>query len=67
VLHSGEGHRFKDGDWFYRVANYWRTDVIWYFINHEKVKGRFNLSFHLIDWNDLDQSQQLSIVYVLGK
>ncbi|WP_372949898.1 hypothetical protein [Mariniphaga sp.] len=67
VLHSGDGHRFKDGDRFYRQKNYWRTDAIWYFINHEKVKGRFNLSFHLIDWNDLDQSQQLSIIYVFGK
>lgn len=67
VLHSGDGHRFKVGDRFYRVNNYWRTDVIWYFINHEKVKGRFNLSFHLVDWSDLDQQQQLSIVYVFGK
>jgi hypothetical protein len=67
VLHSGDGHRFKDGDRFYRQKNYWRTDVIWYFINHEKVKGRFNLSFHLIDWNDLDQQQQLSVIYVFGK
>lgn len=67
VLHSGEGHRFKDGDRFYRQKNYWRTDAIWYFINHEKVKGRFNLSFHLIDWKYLDQQQQLSIIYQLGK
>ncbi|MCA1758818.1 MAG: hypothetical protein LC658_03530 [Bacteroidales bacterium] len=67
VLHSGDGHRFKDGDLFYRLKNYWRTDVIWYFINHEKVKGRFNLSFHVINWDDLDQQQQLSIVYVFGK
>lgn len=67
VLHSGEGHRFKDGDRFYRQKNYWRTDVIWYFINHERVNGRFNLSFHLVDWSDLDQSQQLSIIYLFGK
>ncbi|WP_147372198.1 hypothetical protein [Mariniphaga sediminis] len=67
VLSSGAGHRFAYGDLFYRLKNYWRTDVIWYFINHEKVKGRFNLSFHVLDWNDLDQQQQMSIVYIFGK
>lgn len=67
VLSTGDGHRFVYGDLFYRLKNYWRTDLIWYFINHEKVKGRFNLSFHLLEWNDLDQQQQLSIVYVFGK
>ncbi|MEN8117042.1 MAG: hypothetical protein ABFS16_08695 [Bacteroidota bacterium] len=67
VLHTGGSHQFAYGDPFYRANNYWRTDVIWYFINHEKVKGRFNLSLHVIDWNDLDQQQQLSIVYVFGK
>lgn len=67
VLNSGSGHQFAYGDRFYRAKNYWRTDVIWYFINHEKVKGKFNLSFHVIDWEDLDQQQQLSIVYVFGK
>lgn len=68
VLSSGEaGHKFAYGDRFYRAKNYWRTDAIWYFINHEKVQGRFNLSFHVIDWNDLDQQQQLSIIYIFGK
>ena len=67
VLNSGGGHQFAYGDRFYQVENYWRTDVIWHFINHEKVKGTFNLSFHLIEWNDLDQQQQLSIIYVFGK
>ncbi len=67
VLSAGEGHKFKYGDRFYRVDNYWRTDAIWYFINHEHVKGTFNLSFHLIDWKYLDQQQQLSIVYIFGK
>lgn len=64
VLHSGEGHRLIHGDPFYRLENYLRSDIIWYFINGKNVKGRFNLSFHLIEWNDLDQSQQMSIVYV---
>jgi hypothetical protein len=67
VLSAGAGHKFKVGDRFYQVKNYWRTDVIWYFINHERVKGTFNLSFHVIDWNDLDQQQQMSIIYVFGK
>ena len=67
VLSAGGSHQFKYGDRFYRAKNYWKTDLIWYFINHAKVKGRFNLSFHLIDWNDLDQQQQLSIIYLFGK
>ncbi len=67
VLNSGAGHRFAYGDQFYRVKDYWRTDVIWYFINHEKIKGRFNYSFHLIEWNDIDQQQQLSVIYIFGK
>lgn len=67
VLNTGAGHRFAFGDLFYRVKNYWRTDIIWYFINHQKVKGRFNLSFHIIDWSDLDQQQQLSLIYQIGR
>ncbi len=67
VLHSGKGHRFAYGDRFYLLDNYWRTDVIWYFINHKNVRGTFNLSFHVIDWNDLDQQQQLSIIYFFGQ
>lgn len=66
VLHSGGEHRFAYGDLFYRQKDYWRTDVVWYFINHKNISGRFNLSFHVIDWNDLDQQQQLSIVYHFG-
>jgi hypothetical protein len=67
VLSSGAGHKFAYGDLFYQAKNYLRTDVIWYFINHEKVKGTFNLSFHAINWNDLDIQQQLSVIYVFGK
>lgn len=67
VLNSGAGHKFAYGDHYYRAKNYLRTDVIWYLINHEKVKGTFNLSFHVIDWNDIDQQQQLSVIYVFGK
>ncbi len=65
VFHIGNGHRFYFGDPFYKVKSYMRTDVVWYFINHKNIKGRFNLSFHLIEGNDLDQSQQLSIVYYI--
>lgn len=67
ALSSGGGHNFAYGDHFYRAKNYWRTDVIWYFINHEKVKGTFNLSFHVIDWEELNNQQQLSVIYVIGK
>jgi hypothetical protein len=67
VLSSGDSHKFVYGDLYYRAKNYLRTDAIWYFINHEKVKGTFNLSFHVIDWNDLDQQQQLTVIYVFGK
>lgn len=66
VLSSGGGHNFAFGDTYYRAKNYWRSDFIWFFINHEKVKGRFNLSVHLINGKTLDQQQQLSILYVFG-
>ena len=49
VLHSGGAHRFAYGDLFYRQRDYWRTDVIWHFINHKHVSGRFNLSFHVLN------------------
>ena len=67
VLSSGGGHKFAYGDRFYRAKNYWRTDAIWYLINHEKVKGIFNFSFHVIDWEELNNQQQLSIIYVFGQ
>jgi hypothetical protein len=67
VLSSGGSHKFAYGDNFYRAKNYLRTDLIWYFINHEKVKGTFNFSFHVIDWEELNQQQQLSVIYVFGK
>ncbi len=66
VFHSGKGHHFHFGDRFYALDTYWRTDLNWFFINYKNIKGRFNLSFHLVDGNDLDQSQQLSIIYVFG-
>ncbi len=65
TLHAGEKQHFAHGDPFYRFGNYLRTDAVWYFINHKNVKGRFNLSFHLVDGKQLDQSQQLSLVYIL--
>jgi len=67
VLSSGGSHKFAYGDRFYHAKNYWRTDLIWYFINHEKVKGTFNFSLHVIDWEELNNQQQLSIIYVIGK
>jgi len=67
VMNLGGGHRFMYGDPYYRSNNYSRTDFIWYFINHEKVKGKFNWSIHITDWETIDQQQQLSIIYVFGK
>ena len=66
VLSSGGSHKFAFGDRFYGARNYMRTDLIWYFVNHEKVKGRINYAFHFIDWEDIDQQQQLSLIYVFG-
>jgi hypothetical protein len=66
TLHEGKGHQLMNGDRFYDVDSYLRTDLIWKFINKEHIQGRFNLSFHLIEGNDLDQSQQLSLVYRFG-
>ncbi|WP_320112542.1 hypothetical protein [Draconibacterium orientale] len=66
VLNMGGGHKFMYGDPYYQADDYWRTDLIWYFINHEKIKGKFNLSMHVVDWDTLDQQQQLSIIYVFG-
>ncbi|TDN95739.1 hypothetical protein [Sunxiuqinia elliptica] len=65
TLHMGEGHHVTNGDRFYDVDNYWRTDVIWRFLSSKHVEGRFNLSFHLVE-GDLDQSQQLSLIYRFG-
>ena len=64
--HQGEGHRFMNGDPFYSANSYLRTDLYWKFLNSQHVQGRFNLSFHLVEGKDLDQSQQLSIVYRFG-
>jgi len=66
VMNLGGGHQFMFGDPYYRATNYSRTDLIWYFINHDKVKGRFNWSIHIPDWETVDQQQQLSIIYVFG-
>lgn len=66
TLHTGEGHRFAFGDNFYRANDYLRTDMIWYFLDKEKLKGHFNWSLHVIDWHELNNQQQLSIIYVFG-
>lgn len=67
VLSSGGSHNFAMGDTYYTADNYLRTDIIWYFINHKNVKGRFNYSLHAVNWDHVDQQQQLSIVYIFGK
>ena len=63
IAHAGEGHRVMTGDPFYRLDGYMRTDLIWYFINHKNITGKFNLSLHWIEWKELVQSQQISIVF----
>jgi hypothetical protein len=55
-----------NGDRFYDVDSYLRTDIYWKLISSEHIEGRFNLSFHLIEGKELDQSQQLSLVYRFG-
>jgi hypothetical protein len=67
VMNLGGGHKFMYGDRYYRATDYSRTDLIWYFINHENIKGKFNLSMHVVDWDSIDQQQQLSIIYIFGK
>lgn len=67
VLNMGGGHQFMYGDPYYRADDYWRTDLIWYFINHENIRGKFNVSMHVVNWETLDQQQQLSVIYVFGK
>ncbi|MEL7589570.1 MAG: hypothetical protein AAGU19_22845 [Prolixibacteraceae bacterium] len=66
TLHQGKGHELMNGDRFYRADSYFRTDLIWKFIQAEHIQGQFNLSFHLVDGRSLDQSQQLSLVYRFG-
>lgn len=67
VLSSGDSHHFAMGDTYYSAEDYLRTDIIWHFINHKNVKGRFNYSLHAVNWDHVDQQQQLSIVYIFGK
>ncbi len=63
---EGDGHHFMNGDRFYDEGNYIRTDVYWKFINAKRIQGRFNLSFHLVDGSNLDQSQQICVLYCFG-
>jgi len=65
TLHSGDKLQFALGDPIYRFSNYLRTDAIWYFIRFKNVTARFNWSFHMIEWEQLDHSQQLSLIYQL--
>lgn len=64
---QGDGHHIVNGDRYYDLESYLRADVIWKFIQKENIEGRFNLSFHVLDFSVLDQSQQLSIVYRFGE
>lgn len=61
--HSGDGHRFPMGDPFYKLNNYYRINLNWNFLNHKNISTRINLSLHLLDWYELENSQQFSIIY----
>jgi hypothetical protein len=65
ILHSGGEHRFALGDPLYRFGNYLRSDIIWNFFRLKQVKARFNWSFHVVNWKNLDHSQQLMLVVAL--
>ncbi|MGQ8338636.1 hypothetical protein ACUNWD_18915 [Sunxiuqinia sp. A32] len=64
--HQGQGHHITNGDRFYDLDSYIRTDLYWKFLNTDHLQGKFNLSFHLVDGSDIDQSQQLSLIYRFG-
>ncbi len=64
TLHSGDAQNFKDGDRFYHAKNYLRTNLIWYFINHDNIHAKFTWSLHYLNWDDLDNQQQISLIYV---
>lgn len=64
--HAGDGHRITFGDRFYDADSYVRTDIFWKFIKAGNIQGKFNWSFHLVDGEHLDSSQQLSLIYRFG-
>ena len=64
--HFGEGHHITFGDRFYDVDSYIRTDLYWKFINSKHIQGKFNVSLHFVNGGDMDQSQQLSLIYRFG-
>ncbi|MFC0876636.1 hypothetical protein ACE01N_08575 [Saccharicrinis sp. FJH2] len=66
-ISQGDGLHITNGDRYYDLKSYLRTDVIWKFLQKEHVEGHFNLSFHLLNFSVLDQSQQLALVYRFGK
>lgn len=66
TLSLGAAHRLMLGDGYYAAKDYMRTDFIIHLINHRQVKLTFNLSFHLANWHDFDNQQQLSLIYRLS-
>jgi len=63
---EGDGHIITNGDPFYRIGNYIRTDFYWLIINTKHIQAHLNESFHFIDGNDMDSSTQLHLVYKFG-
>ncbi len=67
TMSIGNGHKLLTGDRFYMQDSYMRTDFVWHFIQHKNIKAQFNLSFHLVNWKHLDNQQQISLMYNIGK
>lgn len=67
VIKTGGQNRMPYGDPFYYNKNYLRSDLVWNFIRHKNVQGRFNFAFHVLNWEQLDTQQQLYIVYTFGR
>ena len=63
---EGDGHIITNGDPFYSIGNYIRTDLFWIFINTKHIQAHFNASFHFVNGDDMDSSQQLHLVYRFG-
>ncbi|MFV0522279.1 MAG: hypothetical protein ACK5MI_07625 [Mangrovibacterium sp.] len=66
TLNIGGGHNILTGDSYYTANNYMRTDFILTLIEHKRIKATFNMSFHLADWQTIDNQQQMSVTYNIG-
>jgi len=63
---EGDGHIVSNGDPFYSIGNYIRTDFYWLIIHTKHLNAHLNESFHFINGSDMDTSTQLQLVYKFG-